>query len=181
MRTALLATDSAFAFQASQALLPAFRDMLDEDVISLPVENSAMKANELPSLTGLTSALPMAGLPATGVPTTGVAIDKLVPARSLPIHPLPVNPSAGRKLVVLITSARLELFPVRQGGPDVLFRDVRHEHLGRPAQTDDAALDPAEQIRRREPRRRRRGSHADPVVIQAIAQGSMPVLNGRGR
>src|SRR5882724_8088058 len=34
-RTALLATDSAFAVQASQALLPAFRDMLDEDVIFL--------------------------------------------------------------------------------------------------------------------------------------------------
>src|SRR5256885_15930368 len=34
-RAGLLATDSAFALRASQALLPAFRDMLDEDVIFL--------------------------------------------------------------------------------------------------------------------------------------------------
>src|SRR2546423_13321733 len=34
-RAALLAADSAFAVRASQALLPAFRDMLDEDVIFL--------------------------------------------------------------------------------------------------------------------------------------------------
>src|SRR2546423_14352321 len=34
-RAGLLAADSAFALRASQALLPAFRDMLDEDVIFL--------------------------------------------------------------------------------------------------------------------------------------------------
>src|SRR3989475_12944381 len=34
-RAALLAADSAFAVHASRALLPAFRDLLDEDVIFL--------------------------------------------------------------------------------------------------------------------------------------------------
>src|SRR6266540_1239975 len=34
-RAALLAADSAFAVQASQALLPAFRDILDDDAIFL--------------------------------------------------------------------------------------------------------------------------------------------------
>src|SRR5882724_506085 len=34
-RASLLAADSAFAMRASQGLLPAFRDMLDEDVIFL--------------------------------------------------------------------------------------------------------------------------------------------------
>ena len=34
-RAVLLAADSAFAVHASRALLPAFRDVLDEDVIFL--------------------------------------------------------------------------------------------------------------------------------------------------
>ena len=54
-----------------------------------------------------------------------------------------------------------------------------HKDLGRPAQADDALLDAFEEDGRREPRRNRRGSRADALVVQAVVQGRR--LNGRGR